>query len=170
MASDIATLMVMPWEIQMKIFASLDFEFEKIWENDLKTCYSIMDLHNFLVPSNHDYEKQMSIILLHIHLGAISCLIINVYVECFYKCAYSKHSMNLYHPIGPKCFKKLDHTSSYFVELLCQHGWMKGWIIIIVVNLQVAWYFNNDFNHLWVKAKPLVNPLPHFFLYFTYLQ
>jgi hypothetical protein len=29
MASDIATLMVMPWEIQIKLFASLHFEFEK---------------------------------------------------------------------------------------------------------------------------------------------
>jgi hypothetical protein len=36
MASDIATLMVMPWEIQIKLFASLHFEFEKTWENDLK--------------------------------------------------------------------------------------------------------------------------------------
>jgi hypothetical protein len=35
MASDIVALMVMPWEIQMKIFASLDFEFEKTWENNL---------------------------------------------------------------------------------------------------------------------------------------
>jgi hypothetical protein len=50
--------MVMPWEIQIKIFASLDFEFEKTWENNLKTYYSIMDLHNLLVPSNHDYEEQ----------------------------------------------------------------------------------------------------------------
>jgi hypothetical protein len=98
--------MVMPWEIQMKIFASLDFEFEKTWENNLKTCYLITNLHNLLVPSNHDYEDQMSIILLHIYLGAISCLIIDVYIECFYKYAYFKHSMNLYHPKDPKCFKK----------------------------------------------------------------
>jgi len=110
MASDIATLMVMPWEIQIKLFASLHFEFEKTWENDLKSYYLIMDLHKLLVPSNHDYEDQMSIILLHIYLGAISCLIINVSIEFFYKYAYYKHSMNLYHPIDPKCFKKLDHT------------------------------------------------------------
>ncbi len=58
--------------------------------------------------------------------------------ECFYKYACSKHSMNLYHPIDPKCFKKLDDASSYFVELSCKHGLVKGGIIIIVVNLQVA--------------------------------
>jgi len=167
MVSDIATLMVMPWEIQMKIFASLDFEFEKTWENHFRTCYLIMDLHNLLVPNNHDYEDQMSIILLHICLGAISCLVINVYIECFYKYVYSKHSMNLYHRIDPKCFKKLHHTSSYFVELLCKHGLVKGEIIIIVVNSQVAWFFNNNFNNLWVKAKPLANPSPPFFLCFT---
>jgi len=154
----------------MKIFASLDFEFEKTSQNDLKTCYSIMDLHNLLVPSNHDYEEQMSIILLHIYLGAISCFIINVYIECFHKYAYSKHSMNMCHPIDPKCFKKLDHISSYFVELLCKHGLVKGGIIIIVVNLQVAWFFSNNFNNLWLKAKPLANPLPTFFLFFTFLQ
>jgi hypothetical protein len=169
MASDIATLMVMPWEIQIKLFASLHFEFEKTWENDLKSYYLIMDLHKLLVPSNHDYEDQMSIILLHIYLGAISCLIINVSIDFFYKYAYYKHSMNLYHPIDPKCFKKLDHTSSYFVELLCKHGLVKGGVIIIIVNLQVAWFFTNNFNNLWVKAKLVVDPLLPFFLCFISL-
>jgi hypothetical protein len=143
-----------------------------IWKNMgkwFKSYYLIMDLHKLLVPSNHDYEDQMSIILLHIYLGAISCLIINVYIEFFYKYAYYKHSMNLYHPIDPKCFKKLDHTSSYFVELLCMHGLVKGGVIIVVVNLQVAWFFTNNFNNLWVKAKLVVNPLPPFFLCFISL-
>jgi hypothetical protein len=57
----------------MKIFASLILNSKKHG----KTRYPIMDLHNWLVQGNHDYEKQMSIILLHIYLGAISWLIIN---------------------------------------------------------------------------------------------
>jgi hypothetical protein len=140
-----------------KTICKFAFWIWKKWENDFKSYYLIMDLHKLLVSSNHDYEDQMSIILLHIYLGAISCLIINVYIEFFYKYAYYKHSMNLYHPIDPKCFKKLDHTSSYFVELLC------------IVNLQVAWFFTNNFNNLWVKAKLVVNPLPPFFLCFISL-
>ncbi len=139
------------------------FEFGKTWENNLKTCYLIIDLHNLLVPSNHGYEEQMSIILLHIYLGVVSCLIINAYNECFYKYAYSKHLVNLYHPIDPKCFKKLDHISSYVVELLCKHELVKGGIIIVVVNLQVVWFFYNNYNNLWVKTKPL----PPFFLCVT---
>jgi hypothetical protein len=143
---------------------------EKHGKTIFKTHYSIMDLHNLLVPSNHDYEEQMSIILLHIYLGEINCLIINAYNECFYKYAYSKHSINLYHPIDPKCFKKLDHTWSYFVELLSKHGLVKGGIIIIVVNLQVVRLFYNKFNNLGVKAKPLANPLPPIFFCFTSFQ
>jgi len=84
-------------------------------------------------------------IMFYIYLRVISCLVINVYNECFYKYAYSKHSINLYHPIDPKCFKKLDHTSSYFVELLWKHAFVKGEIIVVVVvNLQVLRFFYNN--------------------------
>jgi hypothetical protein len=45
MASDITTLMVMLWEIQMKILASLDFGFEETWEYDSKTCSLVAQIY-----------------------------------------------------------------------------------------------------------------------------
>jgi hypothetical protein len=45
MASDITTLMVMLWEIQMKILASLDFGFEETWEYDFKTCSLVVQIY-----------------------------------------------------------------------------------------------------------------------------
>jgi hypothetical protein len=45
MASDITTLMVMLWEIQMKILASLDFGFEEAWEYDSKACYLVAQIY-----------------------------------------------------------------------------------------------------------------------------
>jgi hypothetical protein len=54
----LVALMVMLWEIQMKVFISLDFGFQKTWEYDLKIHYLILDLHNFLVSNNHDRKNK----------------------------------------------------------------------------------------------------------------
>jgi len=162
MTSDIATLMVMAWEISNENICKFGFS---IWKKHAKTI-----LRPVIRLWIYSCWFQVIMIMFYIFLRVISCLIINAYNECFYKYAYSKHSINLYHPIDPKCFKKLDHTWSYFVELLSKHGLVKGGIIIIVVNLQVVRLFYNKFNNLGVKAKPLANPLPPIFFCFTSFQ
>jgi hypothetical protein len=40
-----------------------------------------MEFHKLLIPDDNDDEKQMSNILMHIHLGVVDHFIIHVYME-----------------------------------------------------------------------------------------
>jgi len=66
MVAVLVALMVMSWEIQMKVFISLDFGFQKTWEYDLKIHYLILDLHNFLVSNNHKGKINVHHIVAHL--------------------------------------------------------------------------------------------------------
>ncbi len=61
----------MPLDIQLKILANLDLRFIKTSKYNPTTHILFMDLHSLMVPNNYDHEKQMSIILIHIHYNVV---------------------------------------------------------------------------------------------------
>jgi hypothetical protein len=106
MMNDIMTLTIMALDMQLKILANLDLKFNKTSKYNPKTHILFMDLHNLMVPNNHDHEKQKSIILMHIYFSVVNHLIIHTYIESCSKDVYNKQSITLYCPINSKCLKK----------------------------------------------------------------
>jgi hypothetical protein len=67
-----------------------------------------MEFHKLLIPDDNDDEKQMSNILMHIHLGVVDHFIIHVYMESSTRDGYDRRSITLYHHIDIGCFPELN--------------------------------------------------------------
>jgi hypothetical protein len=105
---NVVDMMNMPLCVRFHILVTLGSRENKAWEYNLSDRILIMDLHKLFVPISYNDEKQMSNILMHIHLGVVDHVIIHAYVKFYTQDGHDGHSMRLYHPIDIGCFPKLD--------------------------------------------------------------
>jgi hypothetical protein len=60
------------------------------------------------LPVTDDDEKQITDILVHVHMGVVDHLVIRAYLEFTTRDRYDERSMTLYHPMKVEWFPELD--------------------------------------------------------------
>jgi hypothetical protein len=102
-------LMDMPSNVQTNILKFLWAGEYDAWEYEENGRVLTVDLHKLLAPVTDEWEKQMTDILAHVHLGVVDHLVILAYLEATERNRLSRRCYTLYHPLEVEWFLEFDN-------------------------------------------------------------
>jgi hypothetical protein len=97
-------LMDMPSNVRTNILKFLWAGEYDAWEYEENGHVLTVDLHKLLAPVTDEWEKQMTDILAHVHLGVVDHLVILADLEATERNRLSRRCYTLYHPLEVEWF------------------------------------------------------------------